>query len=213
MRISYGITAYNENRELDRLLSILSEYVRTKDEVIVLLDSGYTEEVRSVLEKFEGLLDCHYDWENVHDLNRDFANHKNYLNSLCKGDYIFQLDADEYPHENLLEFLPSLIEINEVDLIWVPRVNTVEGLTQQHIDKWGWDVNESGWINFPDLQNRIYKNSDEIYWVNKVHEKLVGFNNKTKLPYEERWSIYHPKEINRQEKQNSFYQEILREIY
>ena len=66
--------------------------------------------------------------------------------------------------ENLQFFLESN---KEVDLFFVPRINTVEGLTPTHIKKWGWKVGENGWINFPDYQWRIYKNDPKIVWVNK----------------------------------------------
>ena len=29
-----------------------------------------------------------------------------------------------------------------IEMLLVPRVNTVEGLTQEHIQKWGWRVDE-----------------------------------------------------------------------
>jgi hypothetical protein len=90
----------------------------------------------------------------------------------------------------------------------VPRVNTVDGLTQEHINKWGWNVNENGWVNFPDYQGRIWRNRPNILWKNKVHEVLIGYNEHTYLPAEEQFSFYHPKDIDRQEKQNKFYEEI-----
>jgi hypothetical protein len=94
---------------------------------------------------------------------------------------------------------------SSVDLYAVPRVNTVEGLTPQHIQKWGWNVNAEGWVNWPDWQMRIYKNTPQIKWVNKVHEVLQGFKQYAALPMEEEYSLYHPKTIERQERQNNFY--------
>ncbi len=135
-----------------------------------------------------------------------FADWKNYLSSLCSGDFIFQIDADEYPNKHLLETLPFILEQNKaIDVILVPRVNTVEGLTQEHITKWGWNVNEKGWVNWPDYQWRIYKNTSLVKWVNKVHERLDGFKEYATLPLEESYALYHPKEIERQEKQNAYY--------
>ena len=93
-------------------------------------------------------------------------------------------------------------------MIFIPRVNTVEGLTQSHIDKWKWNVNEKGWVNFPDYQTRIYKNTKEITWMNKVHERISGYDTFSNFPAEEQWSLYHPKKIDRQEKQNEFYETI-----
>jgi hypothetical protein len=141
-------------------------------------------------------------------LNKDFASFKNNLSKHCKGDYIFQIDADEKPHEYLVDVLHQVLESNPIDLMLVPRINTVEGLTDGHIKKWGWKVNENGWVNFPDFQARIYKNSKDISWRNKVHETLVGFKDFSNFPLEEQWCLYHPKEIDRQEKQNEFYETL-----
>ena len=135
-----------------------------------------------------------------------FADWKNYLTTLCSGDYIFQIDADEMPHKQLINTLPELLKFNpQVDVMLVPRVNTVEGLTQDHITKWRWNVNEKGWVNWPDYQWRIYKNSDKIKWINKVHEKLEGFDQYATLPMLEEHALYHPKDIKRQERQNAYY--------
>ena len=141
-------------------------------------------------------------------LNKDFSSYKNNLKSHCTKDYIFQIDADEIPHEVLLDYLPQLLKDNPVDIIFVPRINTVEGLTQSHIDKWGWKVDDNGWVNFPDYQTRIYKNTDEITWMNKVHETITGYDTFSNFPAEETWCLYHPKQIDRQEKQNKFYETI-----
>jgi hypothetical protein len=100
------------------------------------------------------------------------------------------------------------LDTNPVDVIFLPRVNTVEGLEQSHIDKWKWQVNDKGWVNFPDYQTRIYKNTEDVMWMNKVHERITGYNTVSNFPAEEQWSLYHHKEIQRQEKQNEFYDTI-----
>ena len=112
------------------------------------------------------------------------------------------------PNEWLIENIHEILESNDIDLIWVPRINTVEGLTQEHIDKWGWRVNEQGWVNFPDYQCRIYKNDKSIYWKNPVHEVVVGAKKVSHFPTEEQFCLYHPKDIEKQEKQNNLYSEI-----
>ena len=139
-----------------------------------------------------------------------FADWKNKLSELCSGDYIFQIDADEYPNESLLKALPAVLESNPDNEVYlVPRVNTVEGLTIDHQMKWGWNVNEKGWVNWPDFQWRIWKNNVGIKWINKVHEKLDGYKTYAALPPQEELSLYHPKDIDRQEKQNNFYDNLL----
>jgi glycosyltransferase involved in cell wall biosynthesis len=142
-------------------------------------------------------------------LNHDFASFKNHLTEQCTGDYIFQIDADEIPNENLIMVLPEVIEENpEVEVYLVPRVNTVKGLTPEHISKWGWRVNDEGWVNWPDFQWRIWRNKPEIQWVNKVHERLDGFKHYTAMPDIEYFALYHPKTIEKQEKQNQLYDTI-----
>jgi hypothetical protein len=196
--ISYAITACNEHIELERLLNLLNINIRGIDEVVIQLDITATKEVEEVCYKYPFFTLIQF------PLNNDFASFKNNLKSKCNRDYIFQIDADEYLSEELLLSLPEILELNpEVELYAVPRINTVEGLTQEHIQKWGWNVNENGWVNYPDYQTRIFKNIPEIKWINKVHERLNGAKNMVFLP--EGYDLIHPKTIGRQEKQNQFY--------
>jgi glycosyltransferase involved in cell wall biosynthesis len=195
--ISYAITACNEHVELDRLLNQLTEHIRSEDEIVVQMDITATNEVKDVVNKYKLM-------NYFHPLNNDFSTFKNNLKGLCTKDYIFQIDADEYLSEELLTYLPAILEDNHtVEMFSIPRINTVEGLTEQHIRQWGWRVDEKGWVNYPDYQNRILKNKPEIHWVNKVHEKLVGAMVTTELP--PGLDLIHPKTIDRQEKQNNYY--------
>ena len=196
--ISYAITACNEHAELERLLDHLDDWIRDIDEVVIQLDTTATEEVKEVCYKYPAFTLIEY------PLNKDFASFKNNLKNYCTKDYIFQIDADENLSENLILGLPEVLELNpEIELYAVPRINTVEGLTQEHINKWGWYVNENGWINYPDYQTRIFKNIPEIKWINKVHERLIGAKNGSHFP--EGYDLIHPKTIERQEKQNNYY--------
>lgn len=198
--ISYAITACNEHVELEHLLNQLTEYIRPEDEIIVQMDTTATDEVKAVVDKYN-LMSYFY------SLNKDFASFKNNLKSLCTKDYIFQIDADEYLSEELLTYLPVILESNpDIEMFSVPRINTVDGLTEQHIKQWGWNVNQDGWVNYPDYQNRILKNISTIHWVNKVHEKLVGAMVTTAIP--PGYDLIHPKDIVRQEKQNAYYNTI-----
>ena len=205
MKISYAITVCNELEEIKRLLPFLLEHKKIEDEIVILYDEkNGNPEVLEYLLPFN-IKPNVQTWRGL-SWNNNFADWKNKLTSLCTGHYIFQIDADEIQHINLMQNLPALLEENlNADMIRVPRVNTVEGLTQEHIAKWGWNVNEKGWVNWADWQMRIYKNTSEIKWINKVHEVLDGFKNHGMLPAEEEWALYHPKTIDRQEKQNTYY--------
>ena len=143
------------------------------------------------------------------DFNGHFADWKNKLNSFCTGDYIFQIDADEIPNEFLVKNLKTILNSNSVDMLVVPRKNIVKGLTQEHINAWGWNVNEKGWVNWPDQQKRIYRNDPKIQWSgHQVHGMVEGYDNFAVLPLEEGFSITHNKTIERQVKQNERYSKI-----
>ena len=208
MKISYAITVCNEHKEIEKLLTFLFEHKRQEDQVVVQMDMNATKEVINVCEKWESKPHDQYSL-NQFALNKNFAAYKNNLNTNCDGDWIFQIDADEIPCEYLLEALPFILETNpDVEAYWVPRVNTVAGITDEHIAKWGWRVSEDGWVNFPDWQMRIYRNKEEIYRIKPVHEQLKGYTKFANLPAEEKFALYHPKDIGRQEKQNAFYETI-----
>jgi hypothetical protein len=209
MKISYAITVCNEFVEIQRLITLLLKNKRPQDEIVVLVDMTKNEPTSELLGYLHRLSSSNYIHLSEQNFNNHFANWKNYLTSICSGNYIFQIDADEIPHENLIHFIPELLEANpEVDMLRVPRVNTVEGLTEEHIKKWGWNVNEKGWVNWADWQMRIYRNHPDIKWVNEVHEVLNGFKTHGMLPLEEEWALYHPKTIERQEQAVKLYQII-----
>ena len=204
MIISYAITVCNEFVEIQKLIPFLLKHKRSEDNIVVLFDQKNGD--KNVEEFLRAKsINGEISWHGG-DFNHNFADWKNKLTSLCTGDYIFQIDADEIPHPSLITALPMILESNPDNEVYlVPRVNTVEGLTQEYINKWGWNVNDNGWINFPDYQWRIWKNVHNIRWVNKVHEKLQGFKTYAPLPAKEELSLYHPKDIERQVKQNNYY--------
>lgn len=205
MKISYAIPVCNEWKEIKYLMDYLFKHKREQDEIVVQCDKGNTTpEVYGVLKHYS---EFNMPYKLVEfPLNGDFASFKNNLKANCSGDYIFQIDADEYPEEYLMSTIEWLIKNNSgTDVFWVPRINTVQGLTQEHIDKWKWRVDDDGRVNFPDYQCRIFKNVKRIKWKNKVHEILVGHKTESQLPANKEFCIYHPKTIERQEKQNQFY--------
>jgi len=204
MKISYAITVCNEFVEIQRLVNFLLQYKRQQDNIVILYDEANGDpEVENFLRTHS--INGEFAWYKD-KFNNHFADWKNKLTSFCSGDYIFQIDADEIPTKTLLEHLPDVIDSNpNVDVLLVPRINTVDGLTPEHIAKWGWRVTNDGWVNFPDYQWRIWKNKPEIKWENKVHEVLQGHNFLSSLPPEEEWCLHHPKTIDRQEKQNNYY--------
>lgn len=207
MKISYAITVCNELKEIQRLIGFLLEYKNPEDEVVVLFDStNGTKEVEQFLGHYEKYFSSLKYF--TYPFDGHFANMKNKLIEKCKGNYIYQIDADEMVSEYCLKNLGLVLQYNPSEVYRVPRINTVSGLTQEHVQKWGWRIDEKGWVNFPDLQWRIYKNDPKIKWKNKVHEVLTGFETFSELPIEEPWCLIHEKTIERQEKQNKFYETI-----
>ena len=208
MKISYAIPVCNEHVELEKLLSFLIKHIDENDEIVVQCDKGNTTpEVYKVLDSFKAPVGLKDPLKVIEfPLKGHFSNFKNNLKEHCTGDWIFQIDADELPHESLITNLKPLLELNPTtEMFLVPRVNTVEGLTQEHINQWRWNVDEKGWVNWPDYQTRIIQNGPKIKWQNKVHEQIVGISTKGALPMEEEWCLYHPKTIKKQETQNNFY--------
>ena len=206
MKVCYKILTHNETDSLEKLLDFLFENIKEKDHIIVV-DDYSDAPTRKILSKY--VESNQYDYYQ-HNLDGDFSKQHNYANSLVREefDYIFCIDADEIPNKWLIKNIHEILESNDVDLIWLPRVNTVEGITEEHIQRWGWRVNEQGWVNFPDYQGRIYRNDKSIYWVNPVHEVVEGAKKVSHFPPQEEFCLYHPKDIERQEKQNELYENI-----
>ena len=203
MKISYAILTHNEGQYIDTLLSFLTANKRPIDEIVVVDDNSDDELTKLVLDKYKNQITLQY-----RTFDGDHTQ-KNYLNSLCTGNYILQLDADELVKPEFLEILPQILENNnETDLFVMPRINTVEGLTQEYITKWRWNVNEKGWVNFPDWQMRLYRNCDWVKWDGLLHSKIEGHKTYVYLPAEELFCILHPKQLERQVAQNDLYDKI-----
>lgn len=205
MKISYGLTVCNEHEELKNLIEYLIKRIDGEDEIVIVYDQNrVTPEVLQVVEDYKEEATSY-----PFNFQQNFLENKNFMNSKCTGDYIFQIDADEIPESFLVENLKVILEDNPVDLLITPRKNLVEGLTPEHIQKWGWNVNEQGWINWPDAQKRVYKNTPEIKWSgHQVHGMVEGYKTFATLPFSEEWSIIHNKTIDRQENQNERYTKI-----
>lgn len=201
--ISYAITACNEHVELDKLLEQLSNNINySYDEIVIQLDTNATQEVKDVIDKYyikTPMLCFEF------PLNGDFAAFKNNLKENCNKGYVCFIDADELLSEDLIRDLPEILMLNpEIDLYGLVRVNKVIGITQEHLNKWGWRIDEQGRINYMDVQWRVCKNIPEIKWVGKVHERLRGAKYEITLP-DDGYHILHIKTIEKQEQQNQLY--------
>ena len=141
MKISYAIPVCNEHVELEKLLSFLLKHIDENDEIVVQCDQGNTtHEVHKVLGTFKAPKGLKDPLKVItFPLNGHFSNFKNNLKELLKLN-------------------------TNTEMLLVPRVNTVEGITQEHINKWRWNINEKGWVNWPYYKQELYK----------IHQKLNG---------------------------------------
>ena len=209
INITYAITVCNELEEITKLVDFLKNKIDKNDEILIQYDEdSATDAIKNYLKIISQLHNTNVKVIGF-PLNKDFASYKNNIKNHANGMFIFQIDADEIPSEYLMENIKDILHYNkDVDLFFVPRVNTVDGLTAEHIKKWNWQVNDLGWVNFPDYQTRLYRRTSEIEWQGKVHERIVGYNTLSVLPTEEQYCLYHAKKIERQEKQNAYYDTI-----
>ncbi|UKB83543.1 glycosyltransferase [Chryseobacterium sp. MEBOG06] len=201
--ITYGITVCNEYQELKLLLDVLFPLIDKNDEILILRD------VTNPDQKVGELLEAYRSKVNVIEakLNGDFATFKNTLIKNAKSRYLFQIDADEYPKEKLIKDLKWFLFRNrKADCFLIPRVNIVNGITNEYLEKWNWKKDKNNYINFPDFQTRLFKLNKNICWQNKIHEVLINYTRKKELPTEnDDYCLVHIKEMERQKKQNAFY--------
>jgi hypothetical protein len=200
VKISYAICVCNEDREVKSLINFLLKVKDEEDEINILLDSkNGTMEARSVLESFGDKIVV-----NEREFDGKFSDHRNYHASKCSGDYIFVIDADEMPQEALIVNIKTF----DGDIMYIPRINICPGYTADWLDQHKFQLNEMGWINFPDYQGRYYKNNGEIKWENDLHERLTGSENVARLDAKPLVSLLHIKTVERQDKQGEYYDSL-----
>ena len=210
MKISYSMLVHNETDTLEKLLKFLVKWKNDDDEIVILDDYSDNEKTKEILDFYVSTYDIVYEQRN---LLKDFASQKNHLKSMGSGDYSFNLDADEMISLWMIKNVHEIIEANDgIDLIYLPRINTVDGITDEHCRMYGYKVNEEGWINFPDWQGRIFRNRPNIRWQFKVHEQITGYKTYATLPIDKPFCILHPKTIDKQVEQNKFYNEEINGI-
>ena len=130
MKISYSILTNNETDSLSELIQFLVKHKDEEDEIVILDDYSDNEKTKEILDSMCSIYEIKLEQRHLH---KDYAGQKNHLKSMCSGDYIFNLDADELPNKWLMKNIKEILEANSsIDLYWVPRVNTVKGLTAEH---------------------------------------------------------------------------------
>lgn len=208
MSVSYCITVCNEINEVKKLISIILKYIRPQDEIVILFDEkNGTTVVREYLIQLCTSNIFHPFKLLFKSFEGDFAAWKNFLKDNATKDFIFNIDADELPHENLLINIEFFTK-SGYELLYIPRINIVTGITDADIANYNWRLNDRGWIQFPDYQSRLFANKDYIRWEGVVHETIKGATSIASLKAEEENCLYHIKDIDRQRKQNSYYDSL-----
>ncbi len=206
MFLSYLVTCHNETDSLEKLLSKLIEYKKGNHEIVLLDDYSDNPETLEIIQKFKEKVNFQQ-----HKLDKNYGNHKNYGIELCKGEWIFQLDADEVPTDGLLENIDLIIESNSKnEVLWLPRLNYFIGVTDLDVITWGWQLND-GMINFPDYQSRLYQNLPHIRYERRLHEKVEGFKSYVFIPPQKDYAIIHEKTIEKQRETNVNYNKLFTE--
>ena len=92
----------------------------------------------------------------------NFSDQKNYAMSLCKHDWIFSLDDDEWLSPELIKEIKSLPEQSEYSAYNIPRLNYIFGKAMNH----------TNWEPAADTHIWLWrKNMGK--WVGVVHEELI----------------------------------------
>tara|TARA_B100001113_G_scaffold143957_1_gene117818 strand:+ start:144 stop:803 length:660 start_codon:yes stop_codon:yes gene_type:complete len=194
MKITYSIQVCNESRELYSLINFLLKVIDEEDNIQVIVDSLHkTDKVDKVIEHFK---------EKINVFERPFDTfYKNscYHGEVAMGEYTFLIDADEMPQEKLITNLKNIITETEAEIFFIPRINIHPGMTQSHIDRYKFNVNEAGWINWPDYQGRLYKNCESVTWTDELHTKLTGSTKIQGIVAKPELALWHIKSMEKQE--------------
>ncbi len=205
-----GVHRIDKNIEISLAMIVLNDYdflnraiMTSKDyfDEIVIVDGGSYDGSIDIAKKYTDKVFIHK-WDN------DYAKQRNNAISHCTKPYIFMLDADEVIEQKLLDTMKDIIEANStIDMFLIPRINTITDLNTRPdlIDKYGWHLNANGWINYPDVQSRLFRNDKSIRYMNRVHERLIGFKS---YVYLQGYHLLHEKNWERQIKQNNHYSEM-----
>lgn len=206
-KVSLVILTHNDE---DKIFNLLLTIEPLFDEVIIVDDcskDGTQREIkRYIEEESKSSLLFKKDKVQIHikKLKGDFSEQRNYANSKCTGDWIFEMDSDEQLdlilYQNFRKLLQQYNKNKDIQVIGVPRVNLIDGVKTKV---------------FPDYQFRIHRKG--IEWVGNVHEvpkpvyeSITKNMNKGNIGFLQGMGLVHPKTSQKQQSQNDFYRKLIK---
>jgi hypothetical protein len=206
--IGYMILCKNEDSSLELLLKQITKLKAPQDKVYVVRDkNGNNNKTKYILESYKDEIIAF-----EKPVDKAIHDQKNWLAKQSDTDYLFYLDADELLDERFYTIVHQLIEGNDVDVFFLPRTNIVIGITEEYRASRGWKLDEKGRINWPDVQDRLFRNKRGIHFNPIPHGRLIGQDTYTMLPEEELYAIYHEKSIEKQKSDNEWHDNKEREM-
>lgn len=190
IRLSLLAIMQDEASIVPRWVAGIRRIADAVDEIVVV-DGGSVDGTVAALEA-EGI--C----ATVRPLAGDFAAQRNFGASLCRGRWVFELDADEIPSVPLLCGLRQISADADgagVDCIGVARLNFHDHLLQPGPGHRGLD-----------FQYRLHRS--HCRWHGAVHEELTGYMARVELAIGDGHFIQHIKSAPRHAERNAMYERL-----
>lgn len=154
-KISAVISAYNEERNLERCLKSLA----FADEIVVV-DNSSTDSTEKIAKKYTKNVFTQKNNPKEIDLQKNFGFEK------ATSDWILSIDADEEATPELAEEIKKILdskpsELSNINGFWIPRKNIIFGKLIKE---------NTGW--YPDFQLRLFRKGKGSYKSQHVHEDL-----------------------------------------
>ena len=185
-KYSVCMISYNDEECIRDTMENVTPYV-TDD--FVITDGGSTDKTISIIEEYGNNL-IHRKWADNFEIQKN--------NSLdhANQEWRIWIDADETYEPifwNQLCWYIRDADSRGVDCINVPRINTVDGVTQEFADQNSWNLSYFNWVNYPDYQQRIFKS--HCKFAGRTHERIINVKKDAALV-----GVHckHPKTLERQ---------------
>ena len=209
--VEYSACALSYNDE-DCITNMLQNVLTYNKDDVIIVDGGSTDGTYDrifghpgiEIKDGESLTERGNEYLTIYRKNwtDDFEIQKNYALDQAKHKWRLWIDADEtYEHLfwNQIQWYIWLAEKNSEECIWVPRINTIEGLDDNELGNYaqenGWQIGGFKWINYPDPQQRLF--TDQCKFVGRTHERIVGYSKERHL---RGVHCLHPKTKSRQQR-------------